>query len=112
MVNGQKTWTTLAQHADWIFCLVRTDPAVKKQSGISFLLIDMRSPGIEVRPIRTLDGGAEVNEVWFDEVRVPAENLVGKADLILFAWGPDVSLFKPWTWVTQLRLDRWFHLIS
>ena len=78
VVNGQKTWTTLAQHADWIFCLVRTDPAAKKQSGISFLLIDMRSPGIEVRPIRTLDGGVEVNEVWFDEVRVPAENLVGQ----------------------------------
>lgn len=78
VVNGQKTWTTLAQHADWIFCLVRTDPAAKKQAGISFLLIDMRSPGIEVRPIRTLDGGVEVNEVWFDEVRVPAENLVGE----------------------------------
>ena len=78
VVNGQKTWTTLAQYADWIFCLVRTDPAAKKQSGISFLLIDMRSPGIEVRPIRTLDGGVEVNEVWFDEVRVPAENLVGE----------------------------------
>ena len=78
VVNGQKTWTTLAQYADWIFCLVRTDPAAKKQAGISFLLIDMRSPGIEIRPIRTLDGGVEVNEVWFDEVRVPAENLVGE----------------------------------
>ena len=78
VVNGQKTWTTLAQYADWIFCLVRTDPAVKKQQGISFLLIDMKTPGITVRPIQTIDGGVEVNEVWFDEVRVPLENLVGE----------------------------------
>lgn len=78
VVNGQKTWTTLAQHADWIFCLVRTDPAAKKQEGISFLLMDMRTPGITVRPIRTIEGGHEVNEVFFDEVRVPAENLVGQ----------------------------------
>jgi pimeloyl-CoA dehydrogenase large subunit len=78
IVNGQKTWTTLAQHADWIFCLVRTDPNVKKQEGISFLLIDMKSPGITVRPIETLDGGHEVNEVFFDDVKVPVENLVGQ----------------------------------
>jgi pimeloyl-CoA dehydrogenase large subunit len=78
VVNGQKTWTTLAQHADWIFCLVRTDPAAKKQQGISFLLIDMKSPGITVRPIQTIDGGVEVNEVFFDDVRVPVENLVGE----------------------------------
>ena len=78
VVNGQKTWTTLAQHADWIFCLVRTDPEAKKQEGISFLLIDMRSPGITVRPIMTLDGDHEVNEVFFDGVRVPVENLVGE----------------------------------
>ncbi|PSC03457.1 pimeloyl-CoA dehydrogenase large subunit [Alsobacter soli] len=78
VVNGQKTWTTLAQHADWIFCLVRTDPAAKKQMGISFLLIDMKTPGITVRPIQTIDGGCEVNEVFFDDVRVPAENLVGE----------------------------------
>ncbi len=77
VVNGQKTWTTLAQHADWIFCLVRTDPAAKKQEGISFLLIDMRTPGITVRPIQTIDGGFEINEVFFDDVRVPKENLVG-----------------------------------
>jgi pimeloyl-CoA dehydrogenase large subunit len=77
IVNGQKTWTTLAQYADWIFCLVRTDPAAKKQEGISFLLIDMKSPGITVRPIQTIDGGHEVNEVFFDDVKVPAENLVG-----------------------------------
>jgi pimeloyl-CoA dehydrogenase large subunit len=79
VVNGQKTWTTLAQYADWIFCLVRTDPAAKKrQEGISFLLIDMKSPGITVRPIQTIDGGREVNEVFFDDVKVPAENLVGQ----------------------------------
>jgi pimeloyl-CoA dehydrogenase large subunit len=78
IVNGQKTWTTLAQYADWIFCLVRTDPAAKKQEGISFLLIDMTTPGITVRPIQTIDGGHEVNEVFFDDVRVPAENLVGE----------------------------------
>ena len=79
VVNGQKTWTTLAQYADWIFCLCRTDPAAaKRQEGISFILIDMKTPGITVRPIQTIDGGHEVNEVWFDEVRVPAENLVGE----------------------------------
>ena len=78
VVNGQKTWTTLAQYADWIFCLVRTDPDAKKQSGISFLLIDMKTPGITVRPIQTIDGGHEVNEVFFDDVRVPVENLVGE----------------------------------
>ncbi|ACL60285.1 pimeloyl-CoA dehydrogenase large subunit [Methylobacterium nodulans] len=78
VVNGQKTWTTLAQHADWIFCLVRTDTTVKKQEGITFLLIDMRTPGITVRPIQTLDGGHEVNEVFFDDVRVPVENRVGQ----------------------------------
>src|SRR3954466_1395429 len=78
VVNGQKTWTTLAQYADWIFCLVRTDMAAKKQEGISFLLIDMKTPGITVRPIVTIDGGREVNEVFFDDVRVPVENLVGE----------------------------------
>jgi pimeloyl-CoA dehydrogenase large subunit len=78
VINGQKTWTTLAQHADWIFVLCRTDSTVKKQEGISFLLADMRTPGITVRPIQTIDGGYEVNEVWFDDVRVPAENLVGE----------------------------------
>ena len=78
IVNGQKTWTTLAQYANWIFCLVRTDPAARKQEGISFLLIDMKTSGITVRPIQTIDGGHEVNEVFFDEVKVPAENLVGE----------------------------------
>ncbi len=78
VVNGQKTWTTLGQYGDWIFNLVRTDPEVKKQAGISFLLIDMTSPGVTVRPIELIDGGFEVNEVFFDNVRVPAENLVGE----------------------------------
>src|SRR5450631_59659 len=78
LVNGQKTWTTLAQHADWIFCLCRTDPTAKKQSGISFILIDMKTKGITVRPIQTMDGGREVNEVFFDDVKVPLENLVGQ----------------------------------
>ncbi len=78
VVNGQKTWTTLGQHADWIFCLVRTDATVKKQEGISFLLVDMKTPGITVRPIQTIDGGHEVNEVFFDDVKVPVENLVGQ----------------------------------
>jgi alkylation response protein AidB-like acyl-CoA dehydrogenase len=78
VVNGQKTWTTLAQWADWIFCLVRTDPAAKKQQGISMLLIDMATPGVTVRPIHLLDGGYEVNEVFFENVRVPVENLVGE----------------------------------
>ncbi|KAF0806221.1 putative acyl-CoA dehydrogenase family protein [Alcanivorax xiamenensis] len=78
VVNGQKTWTTLGQHADMIFCLVRTDPDAKKQEGISFLLIDMNTPGITVRPLITLDGEHEVNEVFFDDVKVPVENLVGE----------------------------------
>lgn len=78
IVNGQKTWTTLAQHADWIFCLVRTNPDVKKQAGISMLLIDMNAPGVTRRPIKLIDGSHEVNEVFFEDVRVPAENLVGE----------------------------------
>jgi len=78
VINGQKTWTTTAQYADWIFCLVCTDPAAKRQEGISFILIDMKTPGITVRPIVTIDGGREVNEVFFDDVKVPAENLVGQ----------------------------------
>ncbi len=78
VVNGQKTWTTLAQHADWIFCLVRTDTERRPQQGISFLLIDMKTPGVEVRPIVSLDGEIEVNEVWFEDVKVPVANLVGE----------------------------------
>jgi alkylation response protein AidB-like acyl-CoA dehydrogenase len=76
-VTGQKIWTTLAHYADWIFCLVRTDPAnEKRQEGISFLLIDMKTPGITVRPLILMDGAHEVNEVFFDDVKVPVENLV------------------------------------
>jgi alkylation response protein AidB-like acyl-CoA dehydrogenase len=78
IVNGQKTWTTLGQYGEWIFCLVRTSNEGKPQTGISFLLIDMQSPGISVRPIKLLDGESEVNEVWFDNVEVPAENLIGE----------------------------------
>lgn len=78
IVNGQKTWTTLGQHANLMFCLVRTDPAARKQQGISFLLIDMNAPGITVRPIIMLDGEHEVNEVFLDNVKVPVENLVGE----------------------------------
>ena len=77
VVNGQKTWTTLAHFADWIFCLVRTGSAAdKKQEGISFLLVDMKTPGITVRPLPLMDGSHEVNEVFFDDVKVPAQNLV------------------------------------
>jgi len=78
IVNGQKTWTTLGQYGDWIFCLVRTSNEGKPQTGISFLLIDMRSKGVTVRPITLLDGSVEVNEVFFDNVEVPAENLIGE----------------------------------
>jgi alkylation response protein AidB-like acyl-CoA dehydrogenase len=77
-VNGQKIWTTYAHEADWIFCLVRTDSSGRKQQGISFLLIDMATPGITVRPIETIDGYHHVNEVFFSDVLVPAENLVGE----------------------------------
>jgi alkylation response protein AidB-like acyl-CoA dehydrogenase len=77
VVTGQKIWTTLGHYGDWIFCLVRTDTkSEKRQEGISFLLIDMKTPGITVRPIILMDQGHEVNEVFFDEVKVPAENLI------------------------------------
>jgi alkylation response protein AidB-like acyl-CoA dehydrogenase len=78
IVNGQKTWTTLGQYGEWIFCLVRTSTDGKPQTGISFLLIDMKSPGVTVRPIVLMDGEAEVNEVFFDNVEVPVANLVGE----------------------------------
>ena len=93
VVSGQKTWTTLAQFADWIFCLVRTDTTVKPQQGISFLLIDLKSPGITIKPITLIDGTAEVNEVFFDDVRVPAENLVGE-------------LNKGWTYAKYLLVHE------
>ena len=78
IVNGGKTWTTLAQFADWMFCLVRTDSSAKNQEGISFLLIDMTTPGVTVRPIITIDGSHEVNDVFLENVRVPVENLIGE----------------------------------
>jgi alkylation response protein AidB-like acyl-CoA dehydrogenase len=78
VVNGHKVWTSYAQWCSMMFALVRTDPAAKPQEGISFLLIDMNSPGVEVRPIRMLEGGADLNEVYLDNVRVPVENLVGE----------------------------------
>lgn len=82
VINGQKTWTTLAQHADWGFFLCRTDPtAEKRQEGISFILVDMKTPGIEVRPIVTIDGGHEVNETWLTDVRVPVSNRVGEENM-------------------------------
>jgi len=77
VINGQKLWTSTAQHADWCFMLVRTDPAAKKQQGISYLLMDMKTPGITIRPIVTLDGHHETNEMFLDNVRVPVANLVG-----------------------------------
>ena len=77
VVNGQKTWTSYAHHADWIFLLVRTDATVKKQAGISFLLVDMKTPGITVRPIRSIDDAHHLNETFFDNVRVPVNNLIG-----------------------------------
>ena len=77
VINGQKIWTTMGQHGDWIFCLVRTDPlADKRQEGISFILMNMETPGITVRPLILMDGGHEVNEIFFDNVKVPVQNLV------------------------------------
>jgi len=78
LINGTKTWITLAQYANMIFVLARTDPSVSKQKGISFILVDMTTPGVTVRPIVTIDGGHEINEVHLENVRVPLENLVGK----------------------------------
>jgi alkylation response protein AidB-like acyl-CoA dehydrogenase len=78
LVSGQKTWNTLGQYADWIFCLVRTSTEGRPQQGISFLLIDMKSPGVTLRPITMLDGEHEINEIWFENVKVPVQNLVGE----------------------------------
>ncbi len=77
VVNGQKTWTTSAEVADWIFCLVRTDPKAKPQAGITFLLVDRRSPGIEIRPMKAMDGTYAFCDTFFDQVRVPKENVLG-----------------------------------
>jgi alkylation response protein AidB-like acyl-CoA dehydrogenase len=78
VVNGTKTWTTMAQWADKMFCLVRTDPDVKKQAGISFLLMDMNQPGIDVKPIVTIDGGREINTVYLTDVKVPVADRIGE----------------------------------
>ena len=78
VLNGQKIWTTQAQHADWMFGLFRTDSSGKKQQGITFLLLDMKTPGITVRPIETIDGEHDANEVFFDDVRVPVDNVIGE----------------------------------
>ncbi|KTT21546.1 acyl-CoA dehydrogenase family protein [Pseudacidovorax intermedius] len=78
IINGQKTWTTLGQYGDWMFNLVRTSTEGKPQTGISFIVLDMKSPGVSVRPIRLLDGGYEVNDVFFDNVEVPADQLIGE----------------------------------
>jgi len=80
IVNGQKTWTTYAQYADWVFCLVRTNSEVKKQAGITFLLIDMKSPGLEARPMLTIGGQPTFCDTFFEDVRVPKANVVGKID--------------------------------
>ncbi|MGB1245376.1 MAG: acyl-CoA dehydrogenase family protein, partial [Porticoccaceae bacterium] len=80
IVNGRKIWTTFAQYADWIFCLVRTSKGMRKQQGISFLLIDMKTPGITVKPIVSIDGKHSLNEVLFEDVKVPTENLIGEQD--------------------------------
>jgi alkylation response protein AidB-like acyl-CoA dehydrogenase len=89
VVNGQKTWTTMAQWGDWMFCLVRTGTQGKPQAGISFLLVDMKSPGLTIRPIKLLDGEYDVNDVFFDDVEVPVENLIGEEN-------------KGWTYAKQL----------
>ena len=81
VINGQKTWTTLGQFADKIFCLVRTSTEGKPQQGISFVLVDINTPGIEMRPIKLIEGGYEVNEVFFTDVRVPVSNLVGEENM-------------------------------
>ena len=93
IVNGQKVWTTFAQFADWIFCLVRTSKEIRKQQGISFLLIDMESPGVSVKPIITIDGKHSLNEVLFENVKVPIENLIGEQD-------------KGWTYAKALLIHE------
>jgi alkylation response protein AidB-like acyl-CoA dehydrogenase len=92
VVNGQKTWNTLGQYADWIFCLVRTSTEARQQQGISFLLIDMKSPGVSVRPIIMLDGEHEINDIFFDDVKVPVQNLIGEENK---GWTPAMPASAP-----------------
>jgi pimeloyl-CoA dehydrogenase len=109
VVNGQKTWTTLAQWADWIFCLVRTSRSSRKQDGITMLLIDLRSPGVTVRPIRTIDGHDHLNEVFFQDVRVPVGNAIGEEgrawDITKFLLANERSLIARIGFCYE-RLDR------
>ena len=78
VVNGQKIWTSTAEQADWMFCLVRTEPQAPKHQGLSFLLFSMATPGIEVRPLKTMTGDSDFNEVFFTDVRLPADQIVGQ----------------------------------
>jgi alkylation response protein AidB-like acyl-CoA dehydrogenase len=109
VINGQKLWTSTAHHADWCFCLVRTDPAAKKQQGITMLLIDMKTRGITIRPIITIDGHHETNEVFFDDVRVPVANRVGEEnkgwDYAKFLLGNERSGIAR-VGVSKMRVER------
>jgi len=115
VISGQKTWTTLAQYADWIFVLARTNPEAKKQEGISFFLVDMKTPGITVRPIQTIDGGHEVNEVFFDDVRAPLDALVGQEnkgwDYAKFLLANERNGIAR-VGISKARLDRVRHLAA
>ncbi|HKN30043.1 MAG TPA: acyl-CoA dehydrogenase family protein [Roseiarcus sp.] len=115
VISGQKIWTTLAQYADWIFVLARTNPEARKQEGISFFLVDMKTPGITVRPIQTIDGGHEVNEVFFDDVRAPLDALVGNEnkgwDYAKFLLANERNGIAR-VGISKARLDRVRHLAA
>ena len=106
VVNGQKTWTTLGQHADWIFCLVRTDPDVPKHDGITMMVIDMHADGVEVRPLKMTSGNSEFNEVFFDDVFVPDDDVVGPVDggwtVAKALLGHERSMIADIRWLTDL----------
>lgn len=115
VVDGQKIWTTTAHWADWIFCLVRTSREARRQEGISMLLIDLRSPGITIRPIRSIDGRHHFNEIFFDQVRVPAGQLVGEEgrgwDITRFLLGNERTLIAKVGFCLE-RLDRARELLA